>query len=151
MTYCCDCRNKLSIIARLNLSATNPRVGICFAVHQKNVAAEGVEPYLRQVQPSRACRLIVIIDCCAAHNTATRNLFNNEPFWIEPLLPHATDLNLAGRAWRLTKYGNLASHILDALLGLNIQWESAIDSTGTRQELLRAYSYTNVSALCDAT
>ena len=90
--YSWDRRDRLSVIAALSLAAKRRRIGLYFAVHEKNVTAEEVEVFLRQVQRSLGRKLIVVMDRWAVHRKAAKNLFGDERFWVEWLPPYAPDL-----------------------------------------------------------
>ena len=79
--------DRLSVIAGLSLSPRNRRIGLYFAVHEKNIKADGVEAFLRQVQRSLGRRLIVVMDRWSAHRKAAKALFGDKRFWIEYLPP----------------------------------------------------------------
>jgi hypothetical protein len=81
--YCWDRRDRLSVIAALSLTARRRRIGLYFAVHDKNVTAEEVEAFLRQVQRSLGRKLIVVLDRWAVHRKAAKSLFGDQRFWIE--------------------------------------------------------------------
>jgi transposase len=137
--YCWDRHDRLSVIAALSLSARRRRIGLYFAVHQKNVAAEQVEAFLRQVQRSLGRKLIVVLDRWAVHRKAAKALFGDERFWIEWLPPYAPELNPVEHVWNHTKYGDLANYIADDLLDLEIEFEMSIDKTREHPELLRSF------------
>jgi transposase len=107
--YSWDRHDRLSVIAALSLAAHRRRIGLYFAVHEKNVTAEEVEAFLRQVQKSLGRKLIVVMDRWAVHRKAAKSLFGDERFWIEWLPPYAPDLNPVEHVWKHTKYDDLAT------------------------------------------
>ena len=137
--YSWDRHDRLSVIAGLSLSPRSRRIGLYFAVHEKNVTAEEVEAFLRQVQRSLGRKLIVVIDRWAVHRKAAKNLFGDQRFWIEWLPPYAPDLNPVEHVWKHTKYDDLANYIPDDLLDLELELECSIDQTRERPELLRSF------------
>jgi transposase len=137
--YSWDRRDRLSVIAGLSLSARRRRIGLYFAVYEKNITAEEVEAFLRQVQRSLGRKLIVVMDRWAVHRKAARGLFGDERFWIEYLPPYAPDLNPVEQVWNHTKYGDLANYVPDDLPDLEFEFELSIDQTGARPELLRSF------------
>jgi len=137
--YCWDRHDRLSVIAALSLAAKRKRIGLYFAVHEKNVTADEIEAFLRKVQRSFGRRLIVVMDRWAVHRKAARNLFGDERFWIEWLPPYAPDLNPVEHVWKHTKYDDLANYVPDDLLDLEIELEMSINQTRRRPELLRSF------------
>lgn len=137
--YCWDRRDRLSVIAALSLSAPAKRVGLYFAVHEKNITAEETEAFLRQVQRSLGRKLIVVMDRWAVHRKAAKSLFGDERFWIEWLPPYAPDLNPVEHVWKHTKYDDLANYVPDDLLDLELELDWSIDQTRRRPELLRSF------------
>ena len=89
--YSWDRHDRLSVIAGLSLSARARRIGLYFAIHEKNVTAEEVETFVRRVQRSLGRKLIVVMDRWAVHRKAAKGLFGDERFWIEWLPPYAPD------------------------------------------------------------
>jgi transposase len=137
--YSWDRHDRLSVMAALSLAAQKRRIGLYFAVQEKNVKAEEVEAFLRQVQRSLGRKLIVVMDRWAVHRKAAKNLFGDPRFWIEFLPPYAPDLNPVEHVWNHTKYGDLANYIPDDLLDLELELECSIDQTHERPELLRSF------------
>lgn len=137
--YSWDRHDRLSVIAGLSVSSRRRRVGLYFAVHEKNIKAEQVEAFLRQVQRSLGRKLIVIMDRWSAHRKAAKALFGDKRFWIEYLPPYAPDLNPVEHVWNHTKYGDLANYIPDDLLGLELELDWSIDQTQRRPELLQSF------------
>jgi len=137
--YSWDRHDRLSVIAALSLSARRRRIGLYFAVHDKNVKAEEFEAFLRQVQRALRRKLIVVMDRWSVHRKAARSLFGDERFWIEWLPPYAPDLNPVEHVWNHTKYGDLANYVPDDVLDLEIELEMSIEQTRERPELLRSF------------
>jgi putative transposase len=137
--YAWDRHDRLSVIASLSVSARKRRIGLYFAVHEKNVTAEEVEAFLRQVQRSLRRKLIVVLDRWAPHRKVARRLFGDARFWIEYLPPYAPDLNPVEPVWNHTKYGDLANYVPDDLLDLEIELGCSMDRTRARPDLLRSF------------
>ena len=137
--YSWDRHDRLSVIAGLSLSARRRRIGLYFAVHEKNVKAEEAEAFLRQLQRSLGKKLIVVMDRWAVHRKVARMLAGDERFRIEWLPPYAPDLNPVEHVWNHTKYGDLANYVPDDLLDLELELECSIDQTRKRPELLRSF------------
>ena len=137
--YSWDRHDRLSVIAALSISARRRRIGLYFAVHEKNVKADQAEAFLRQLQRSLGKKLIVVMDRWAVHRKVARMLAGDRRFWIEWLPPYAPDLNPVEHVWNHTKYGDLANYIPDDLLDLELELECSIDQTRERPELLRSF------------
>jgi transposase len=137
--YSWDRHDRLSVIAGLSMSARSRRIGLYFAVHDRNVKAEEFEAFLRQVQRALRRKLIVVMDRWSVHRKAARSLFGDERFWIEWLPPYAPDLNPVEHVWNHTKYGDLANYVPDDVLDLEIELEMSIEQTRERPELLRSF------------
>ena len=137
--YCWDRHDRLSVIGALSLSARRRRVGLYFVIYERNVAAEEVEAFLRDVQRSLGRRLIVVMDRWAVHRKAARALFGDRRFWIEWLPPYAPDLNPVDKLWGHTKHDDLANLVPDDLLDLELELETSFHRTGARPELLRSF------------
>ena len=137
--YSWDRHDRLSVVAGLSVSARRRRIGLYFAVHEKNIKAEEVVAFLRQTQRSLGKKLIVVMDRWAVHRKAARLLFGDERFWIEWLPPYAPDLNPVEHVWKHGKYDDLANYIPDDLLDLEIEFELSMARTVERPELLRSF------------
>lgn len=137
--YSWDRHDRLSVTGALSLSARGRRIGLYFAMQERNVTGEDTVTFLRQVQRALGRKLIVVMDRWAVHRKAAKNLFGDERFWIEWLPPYAPDLNPVEHVWKHTKYDDLANYVPDDLLDLEIEFERSIDQTGTRPELLRSF------------
>ena len=137
--YSWDRHDRLSVIAGLSLSPRRRRIGLYFAVHEKNVKAEEAEAFLRQLQRSLGKKLIVVMDRWAVHRKVARMLAGDERFRIEWLPPYAPDLNPAEYVWNHTKYNDLANYVPDDLLDLELELERSIEQTRKRPELLRSF------------
>jgi len=137
--YSWDRRDRLSVIGALSLAARNRRIGLYFVVYERNVTAEEVETFLRNVQRSLGRKLIVVMDRWPVHRKATKNLFGDERFWIEYLPPYAPDLNPVEHVWKHAKYDDLANFVPGDLLDLEIEFKLSICQTRGRPELLRSF------------
>jgi transposase len=137
--YSWDRHDRLSVIASLSLSARRRRIGLYFAVHEKNITAEEVEAFLRQVQRSLGRRLILVMDRWGVHRKAARMLMGDERFLTEWLPPYAPDLNPVEHVWNHTKYGDLANFIPHDLLDLELELDWSIHQTRKRPKLFRSF------------
>ena len=137
--YSWDRHDRLSVIAGLTLASRRRRIGLYFAVHERNVTAEEVEAFLRQVQRHLRRRLIVIMDRWSVHRKAAQALEGDTRFRVEWLPPYAPDLNPVEAVWDHTKYGDLANYIPDDLADLRGELDGSLDQTRRQPELLRSF------------
>ena len=137
--YCWNRRERLSVIAGLSLSARRRRIGLYFAMHEKNITAEEVEQFIRQVRRQLGRNLIVVMDRLAAHRKAARALKGDEGFWIEWLPAYAPDLNPVEAVWGQTKYGDMANFVADDLLDLELEARVSLENTERNPTLLRSF------------
>ena len=137
--YSWDRHDRLSVIAGLTLASRRRRIGLYFAVHERNVTAEEVEAFLRQVQRHLRRRLIVIMDRWSVHRKAAKALEGDTRFRVEWLPPYAPDLNPVEAVWDHTKYGDLANYIPDDLADLRGELDGSLDQTRRQPELLRSF------------
>jgi transposase len=137
--YSWDRHDRLSVIAGLSLSARKHRIGLYFTAHEKNVTAEEVEAFLRDVQRHLRRHLIVVMDRWSVHRKAAKALAGDERFRIEWLPPYAPELNPVEYVWDHTKYCDLANYIPDELLDLKLELDWSMHQTRERPELLRSF------------
>jgi len=137
--YSWDRHDRLSVIAGLTLASRRRRIGLYFAVYERNVTAEEVEAFLRQVQRHLRRRLIVIMDRWSVHRKAAKALEGDTRFRVEWLPPYAPDLNPVEAVWDHTKYGDLANYIPDDLADLRGELDGSLDQTRRQPELLRSF------------
>src|ERR1700684_2047642 len=137
--YCWDRHDRLSVIAGLTVSAQRHRVGLYFAIQERNVKTEEVEAFIRDVRRQVGRPLIVVMDRLAAHKSAARRLSDDERFTFEWLPGYAPDLNPVEPAWSKTKYGDLANHVPEDVMDLEIATELALDATGGDQKMLKSF------------
>ena len=137
--YSWDRHDRLSVIAALSRSASRHRIGLYFAVHEKNITAEEAEAFLPQVQRSLGRRLIVVLDRWAVHRKVAKTLAGDERFWIEWLPSYAPDLNPVEHVWNHTKYMDLANFVPDNVLQLGRSVADSIRETRSSQTLIRSF------------
>jgi transposase len=137
--YGWDRHDRLSVIAALSLWARKRRVGLYFAIHEKNVTAAEVEAFVRQVQRRLRRGLIVGMDRWAAHRKAAKALLGDDRFRIEWFPPYAPDLNPVEQVWNHTKYADLANFIPDDVLDLELELEDSLEQTRSAPKLLHSF------------
>jgi transposase len=139
--YSWDRHDRLSVIAGLSLSSWRRRVGLYFAIHDRNVKAEQAEAFVRDVQRALGRKLIVVMDRWPVHRKAAKRLIGDGRFWIEYLPPYAPDLNPVEHVWNHTKYADLANYVPDNLADLQREVDSSIANTRHCPRLLRSFFY----------
>jgi len=107
-------------------------------MHEKNITAEDVEAFLRNVQRWLRRPVILVLDRWGVHKKAAKALFGDRRFWIEWLPPYAPELNPVEHVWDHTKYDDLANYVPDDLLDLEIEAEISLDELRTKPDLLRS-------------
>ena len=142
MIYCRDRHDRLSVVAALTLSARRGRIGLYFAAHRRNITAEEVEAFQRQVQRSLGRRLTVVLDrwgVIPPGGGTARALSDDRRFWIEWLPPCAPDLNAVQYVWDHSTYGTLADYIPENLLDLEVEFPWSVCQIRTCPDLLRSF------------
>jgi transposase len=137
--YCWDRRDRLSVIAGLTLSARRRRLGLYFAVHERNVRTAEVEAFVRRVRRQVGRNLIIVLDRLPAHRSAANRMSEDGRFKFEWLPAYAPDLNPVEPTWSQTKYADLANYVADDVLDLQIETELSLEQTRGDQALLRSF------------
>lgn len=137
--YCWDRHDRLSVVAGLTLSARRRRVGLYFAIHERNVKTPEIEAFIRRVRRQVGRPLIVVMDRLAAHKAAAKRLTPDERLMFEWLPGYAPDLNPVEAVWSQTKHGDLANYIPQDVLDLEIETQMALEATHGNQKLLRSF------------
>lgn len=137
--YCWDRHDRLSVIAGLTLAARCRRIGLYFAVHEKNVSAGEVEEFMRGVQQQLRRSLIVVMDRASIHRKAARVLKTDRRFDIEWLPAYAPDLNPVEHVWNHSKYGDLANFIPDDVGELEFAFECSLQETRECPKLMKSF------------
>ena len=70
--YCWDRHDRLSVISVLTMSSRFGRIGLHFAIREKNVKTPEVERFIRDVQLRVRRPLIVVMSRIAAHRSAAK-------------------------------------------------------------------------------
>jgi transposase len=112
-----DRRDRLSAIGALTLAPHVLRVGWYFQLLSRNVKADDIVAFLKQLHRHLGRDLIVVMDRWQVHRSAARRLEKTECKWfkVEWLPPYAPELNPVEFAWNHTKYTDLANFIPDDL------------------------------------
>jgi transposase len=137
--YCWDRRDRLSVIAGLTMSARRHRIGLYFAIHERNIRTPEIERFIRQTQRQIGRPLVVVMDRLAAHRSAAKRLVGDDRFEFEWLPGYAPDLNPVEAAWSQTKYGDLANYVPEDVLDLKMEARVSLKATQENPALLRSF------------
>lgn len=137
--YCWDRHDRLSVIAGLTVSAQRHRVGLHFAIQERNIRTDEVEKFIRDVRRQVGRPLVVVMDRLAAHKAAARRLGDDARFKFEWLPGYAPDLNPVEATWSKTKYGDLANYVPEDALDLELEAEVALEATAGDQKMMRSF------------
>lgn len=137
--YCWDRRDRLSVIAGLSLSARRRRLGLYFAIHERNIKTAEVEAFIRRVRRQIRRDLVIVLDRLAAHRSAAKRLSQDERFKFEWLPPYAPDLNPVEAVWSRTKYTDLANYVPEDKDDLATEAELSLEDTQGDPALLQSF------------
>lgn len=107
--------DRLSVIAALALSPERRRIGFYFQVHERNIRAQEMLRFVREMHQQLRRKLIVVCDRYSVHRAAAKQLADAHPEWfqVEWLPPYAPDLNPVEAIWSHAKYSQLANFLPD--------------------------------------
>lgn len=113
--YAWDRHERLSVIAALTFSPQRRRVGLNFAIQHRNIRAEDVMRFLRDLHRQRGVPITLVCDRYSVHKKAIRMIEEAGGDWLRAeLLPaYAPDLNPVEALWSHIKYAQLANFIPD--------------------------------------
>jgi transposase len=113
--YSWDRHDRLSVIAGLTLAPERRRVGQYFDVYSRNLCADDVVAFIRQVHRHARRPIIAVCDRWSAHRSAVKRLQDSNAGWfdVEWLPAYAPDLNPVEAIWSHTKYADLANFLAD--------------------------------------
>ena len=137
--YCWDRHDRLSVIGALSLAPRRRRIGLYFAVYEKNVTHAELEVFLRELHRQLRRRLLVVMDRWSVHRKVARTLEADARFRFDWLPPYAPDLNPVEHVWNHTKYGDLANYIPDDVHDLDRELDWSLHKTRQCPKLLRSF------------
>ena len=142
--YAWDRRDRLSAISAITVSARCRRVGLYFCVQDRNVCAEDLVSFVRQLHRHVRTRITLVWDRSGPHRKAARLLQRDNPRWlrIEWLPPYAPDLNPTEQCWNHSKYSDLANYVPADVHRLRTAVRNSFANQRTNQPLLRSYFQT---------
>jgi len=113
--YAWDRHDRISAIAALEYRPRSGRVGLHCALQPRNVNAEDLVAYLRQLRRDLRRPLILVCDRWSVHRSAITQLQAGGASWLEVewLPPYAPDLNPAEGVWNHAKYVDLNNYVPD--------------------------------------
>jgi transposase len=113
--YAWDRHDRVSAIAALTLSPARKRIGLNFQLYERNIRAENVADFLRQLHRSRGTPVTLVCDRYSVHKKAVRLIEETGGGWlrVEYLPAYAPELNPVEALWSHGKYSQLANFIPD--------------------------------------
>jgi len=139
--YSWDRRDRLSVISAITLSPVRQRLGLYFDIHNHNVTFVEVMAFLTMIHRRLRRKFILVLDRLTAHRKAVRLLQAAHPDWLEVVwLPaYAPDLNPVEMVWNRAKYTDLANFIPENVHDLHQAVRASLDTTRTKQDLIRSF------------
>lgn len=137
--YCWDRHDRLSVLGGLSLAPRAARLGLYFGVHSKNITADILERFLRNVQRHLRRSLTIVLDRWSVHRKAAGLLEGDRRFEFEWLPPYAPDLNPVEHVWNRTKYTDLANYVPEDVLELECAVDCCLQTTRETPERLRSF------------
>jgi transposase len=142
-----DRHDRLSVIGLINVSPSQRRLSLFFQVLRKNVTADEMVWFLRQLHDYHRQKVIVIWDRSSVHRSAAAYFKAQYPNWFEfeELPSYAPELNPVEECWNHTKYTDLPNFIPDDVDHLYTAVTKAIDNQRDNQTLLCSFfEYANL-------
>jgi transposase len=113
--YAWDRHDRLSVIGALSLAPWAARVGMYFELFDRNIRAEDVVAFIKELRRHLRRRIVLVWDRWSVHRKAARLLREAKCDWIhfEWLPAYAPDLDPVEWIWNHTKYSHLANFVPD--------------------------------------
>ncbi|RMD66972.1 IS630 family transposase [Candidatus Parcubacteria bacterium] len=139
--YSWDRHDRLSVIAALTLAPRRRRVGLYFQVFDRNIRAEEVVMFLKQVHRHVRRKLLVVWDRYSVHRKAARLLREAGAEWLEVVwLPaYAPDLNPVEMVWNHSKYSDLANFLPEDIGHLEEAVNASMNALRQKHGLKRSF------------
>ena len=134
--------HRLSVIGALTLAPHRCRIGLYFAIHQKNICAQEVVTFLRSLRKSIRGKMTLIMDRWKVHRAKRLWRFlkkHSKTIQVEWLPPYAPELNPVEQVWNHSKYSDLANFTPEDLEELDRWVRSSIAGTQNQTHLLRSF------------
>ena len=111
--YAWDRHDRLSAIGALSLAPWSARVGMYFELFDRNITADDVVTFLKQLRRHLRRPIILVWDRWSVHRKAARLLREAGCDWIhfEWLPGYAPELDPVEWIWNHTKYADLANFV----------------------------------------
>ncbi len=111
--YAWDRHDRLSVIGALSLGPWAARVGMYFELFDRNVCAEDVVGFIKQLRRHLRRRIVLVWDRWSVHRKAVRLLQEAGCDWIhfEWLPGYAPELDPVEWIWNHAKYADLANFV----------------------------------------
>ncbi|MFQ6092198.1 MAG: transposase [bacterium] len=116
-----------------------------FFIQRRNICAEDVVAFLRQLRRSIRRKMVLIMDRWNVHRAKTLWKYleaHSDAIRVEWLPAYAPDLNPVEQVWNHSKYSDLANVAPDDLEELDQLVRSSISDTRSQRHLLRSFFQT---------
>lgn len=132
-------RKRISIISGLSISPKRRRLGLYYALHEKNIQQAEVCDFLRHLLRHLRGPVIVVWDNAPTHRgeLVRKMLSRFKRMHIEPLPPYAPELNPDEGVWSQVK-STLANGRPDTIYDLWLHLLDTLEGIGSSQKSLRA-------------
>jgi transposase len=139
--YAWDRHDRLSAINAVTVSSRRRRVGLYFRLQERNVCAEDLVSFVRQLHGHLHTPIILVWDRSGPHRKAASLLQRDSPrwLWIEWLPPYAPDLNPTEQSWNHAKYSDMANYLPNDVSQLTQAVRKSFHAQRRNQTLLQSY------------
>ena len=129
------------MITGITVSPQRQHFGLCFCIHDRNIAFEQVVEFLSLLRGQLRRKFILVLERYSAHRKAVRLLQQAHPDWfeVEWLPAYAPELNPVEMVWNHSKYGLLANLIPGDVEDLREAVTASLEATGQQPSLLRSF------------
>lgn len=111
--YAWDRHDRWSVLGAITVAPWALRLGFYFRLLDRNITADDVAAFLRQLHQHLRRKIILVLDRWGVHRRAVRELEEHGIPWlqVEWLPGYAPDLNPVEHIWNHTKWAQLANFV----------------------------------------
>jgi transposase len=134
--------DRLSVVSALTVAPRRHRFGLYWRSQRRNIRAENLVSFLREVLRHLRRRIVLIWDRWSVHKSQTVRHYlerHADRIDLEWLPSYAPDLNPDEHVWGHTKHGELANLCPDDLDELQGRVDSSMRSKARESTLLRSF------------
>jgi len=133
--------DRLSVIGAFSISPVRRRMSFLFQVHEQNIDASRLIPFLRELHRHFRRRVVLVWDNLRVHFKTAKYFRLKHPGWFrfEYLPPYCPELNPLEGVWSYLKYGRLANFAPRNLNHLHEQTHAGLHSLRHERTLLPAF------------